>query len=339
MQAPLLIATSRGFICIDENTPDAWLVDSGRGTYYGITYSEKNIFVAARRITYATGKDKMNEQEGVILVFDYDLNQVDELYAPFRLRDLHQLYYFNDALWIVCTYDCIIAIYRGGQWEKWYPLGEGAGAGAGKAKAYHLNSIYSKDGAIFLGGSINRVGLIYIYRESDRELLERHYAGYSSHNVWRENGTVYTLSSMSGTCVNMDGSIQVVSRGNFIRGVVATEDTKYFGISESLSRASRDGSSCMIKKVPARGQSSIVGIRAYGQINEIRSPGRQDHAHPSLIGKCIDTTRFENRFARVPLVNGPCMKELPAWYWRARNSYQYFDIKRRRRVLHANKLI
>ena len=74
MQAPLLISTNRGFICIDENAANAWLVDSGRGTYYGITYSDQNIYVAARRIAYAPGKDKMDEQEGAILVFDYDLN-------------------------------------------------------------------------------------------------------------------------------------------------------------------------------------------------------------------------------------------------------------------------
>jgi len=337
MQTPLLISTSRGFICIEENTPDAWLVDSGRGTYYGISYSDKNIYVAARRVAYTTGKDKMDEQEGAILVFDYDLNQVDELVAPFRLRDLHQLYYFNNALWIVCTYDCMIAIYRDGHWDKWYPMGEGDDAG--KTNVHHLNSIYGSDGMIYLGGSIDRVGMIYRYRESDRELLERCYAGYSSHNVWRENGSVYTLSSMSGTCVTTEGLVEIVSRGNFIRGVVATNDTKYFGISESLSRASREGSGCMIKKIPSPGPGSIIGIRAYGQINEIRAPGRHDFAHPSCIGRRIDTTGFKDRFARVPLVNGPCMKEMSAWYWRARSGFQYFDIKRRQRRLQAKRLI
>ena len=62
MQPPLLITTNRGFICIDEHTPEAWLIDGGRGTYYGITYSEDKIFVAARRIAYATGKNKMDDQ-------------------------------------------------------------------------------------------------------------------------------------------------------------------------------------------------------------------------------------------------------------------------------------
>ena len=339
MQPPLLITTNRGFICIDEHTPEAWLIDGGRGTYYGITYSEDKIFVAARRIAYATGKNKMDDQDGVILVFDYDLKQIDELYAPFRLRDLHQLYYFDGALWAVCTYDCLIATYRDGQWEKWYPQGESAGATAGKLKAFHLNSIYHHAGSIYLGGSINRVGLIYQYRETDRALVERLYVGYSPHNVWQENGTFYTLSSMTGSCVSLAGRTRVVSRGNFIRGVVATPDTHYFGVSESLSRASRDGANCMIRKFPSHGPSSIVGIRAQGQINEIRSPGRQDFAHPSVIGKPIDTTEFTHRFPLVPLTNALCMVEISAWSWRMRLCYQYFDRSKRRRALQASQLI
>lgn len=338
MQAPLLITTNQGFICVDEEMQRAYLIDGGKGTYYGITYSENNIYVAARRISYVTGKDNMEEQEGVILVFDYALNLIDELYAPFKLRDLHQLYYFNKALWIVCTYDCMIATYRDGKWEQWYPLG--ADAGAAKMQPQHINSIYYSDNVIYLGGSINRVGMIYAYHENNKALFERHYAGYSSHNVWREDGDLYTLSSMSGTCITTGGRVEIVSRGNFVRGVVATRDEKYFGISESLSRTSRENSSCMIKRVATPGRDvRYIGIRDYGQINEIRSPGRQDFAHPSASCKSIDTAGFGARFPAITLSHGPCIPEMPVWYWRLRYCFQSFDTKRRRHRLLAKQLI
>ena len=110
----LLIATSRGFICIDENNSCAYLIDNTNGTYYGITYSEENIFVAARRVSYAKGKGRPEEQAGVILVYNYNLELVDELLPAFPLRDLHQIYFFDNKLWVVCTYDSTVAIYDDG---------------------------------------------------------------------------------------------------------------------------------------------------------------------------------------------------------------------------------
>ncbi|OGT63976.1 MAG: hypothetical protein A2W69_02400 [Gammaproteobacteria bacterium RIFCSPLOWO2_02_47_7] len=334
----LLIATSRGFICIDEKMSRAYLIDRDNGTYYGITYNEKNIFVAARRISYAKGKGRPEEQAGVILVYNYNLELVDELLPAFPLRDLHQIYYFDNKLWAVCTYDSTVAIYGNGLWGRWHPLGENITTKI--AHKYHFNSIFSIKNRIYMAGSIDRNGIIYEYDFQSKAILNKYFIGYSSHNVWARDGVISTLSSMAGTSVSIDGRSEIISKGNFVRGIAVTEHSVYYGISTALNRSRREGSNLMIKKTSMDNTGTgFYGIREFGQINEIRTPGLFDYAHPSCPGKIIQTEKLGERFDSVPIIKDPVIREIPAWQSIPRSLYQRFDMARRKSRLRRDQIL
>ena len=334
----LLIATSRGFICIDEKSPSAYLIDRDNRSYYGITYNDKNIYVAARRVSYAKGKGKPEEHPGVILVYDFNLELVDELLPHFPLRDLHQIYFFNNKLWAVCTYDSMIAVHEDGVWDRWYPLGNNVHPDI--KRKYHFNSIYNYKNRIYIAGSIDRNGIIYEYDYESRALLNRHFAGYSSHNVWVRNGVISTLSSMAGAKLSLDGSNEIISRGNFVRGISELESAVYYGISTAKNRANREGANLMIKKVSIENNDAyFYGIQDFGQINEIRSPGVFDYAHPAHMGKMIQAGGLSDRFPGVPVFTKPIVREIPAWLSAPRGIYQRFDMKRRKSRLHKEGIL
>ena len=96
----------------------------------------------------------------------------------------------------------------------------------------------------------------------------------------------------------------------------------------------------MIKKTSTDNTlTSYYGIKGFGQINEIRSPGVYDYAHPDQIGKMIQTEQLNLRFASVPVTTEAIVREIPVWQSLPRSIYQKLDMIRRKSRLYKDKIL
>jgi len=328
----LLLTTTRAFWCADPETETAFRIDEDNAAYYGISFDSERIYVAARRSSYTGGKLKPEKQAGVILVFNYELDQIDRLIPAFPLRDVHQVYFFDEALWVVCTWNDLIAIYREGDWECWYPLGN---PGDNCAGSYHFNSIFAAAERIYIGGSVDRIGFLWEFDRRSREHLNTRALGYGSHNLWCEGEVVHTLSSLTGAAVGTDGSVSVISRGNFVRGVVAGTESAWFGVSTRAKRGQREFSDAMIVNLPMApdGMRRWLNFSGSGMVHEIRAPGLIDRAHAASRGQAIDPNRLRGRFGETRLGGVPVLSEQAFLPWLAGRTVQQLDRYLRQRRL------
>ncbi|MEM8779699.1 MAG: hypothetical protein AAGF26_12670, partial [Cyanobacteria bacterium P01_G01_bin.49] len=117
----VLVTTSKSILKVNLLTKEISYFHQGKGLYYGIAYSDKEIFVAARNQGVCDDQQRAKES-GEILVFDF-LGNLTRSIIPqdFCLRDLHQIIFYKEILFTTCSYNNMIAIYRNNKWEKWYP--------------------------------------------------------------------------------------------------------------------------------------------------------------------------------------------------------------------------
>jgi len=83
----------------------------------------------------------------------------------------------------------------------------------------------------------------------------------------------------------------------------------------------------------------MESAQLFGQINEIRTPGLFDYAHPSCPGKIIQTEKLGERFDSVPIIKDPVIREIPAWQSIPRSLYQRFDMARRKSRLRRDQIL
>ncbi|MGE0482640.1 MAG: hypothetical protein AB7Q81_00725 [Gammaproteobacteria bacterium] len=323
----LLVTTTRALWCVDPATTRGYRVDDANGSYYGITHDDDAIYVAARRSGYAAGKQSPRDQRGVILVFDAALELQDTLIPPFALRDLHQLYCFDGALWAVCTYGDAIAVLRDGQWDLWHPLGAPADAGG---EPYHFNSIHAAGDVIYVAGSVDRVGAVWAFDRGDRRYLRSWRLGYGTHNVWDENGEIHVLSSLAGCELDGAGQARAISPGNFVRGAALGEAWRWYGISTRAKRDDRETSDAMLLGIAvANGARRHLNLRGDGMVHEIRIPGTLDRAHPAHRGPQIDLTALRARCEAQALDGPACLPARADLGWLAEAAVQKLDRCRR----------
>ena len=122
-----LVTTSRSLLALNLGTGEAKEVHTGKGLYFGITYSDELIFVSARN-NYDPFEylDNIDHFSGSVLVFNYELELVTEIDMPTpttaaTLRDLHQIIFLDDKLWLICARDNMIMINDFDKWDYWFP--------------------------------------------------------------------------------------------------------------------------------------------------------------------------------------------------------------------------
>lgn len=239
----LLLTTSQSFLLLDPDTGEADVLDSGRGLYYGIARHGEHLYVAARnRLVSSTVPQE--EERGEILVFDRKLRPAGSLQAPFPLRDLHEIAWHDGKLYATCSFDNLIAVYDGKEWEQWYPLGD---PDAGDAN--HFNSFMFENGRIWILAHNRGPSELIAFSLDDRRRLEHIDMGNCGHNMWREDGAMYTCSSAEGLIRSERGFVH--ETGGFPRGVAMLGDARYIGVSGLAERAQRDMST---GKVLVRGR-------------------------------------------------------------------------------------
>ncbi len=227
-----LLTTSQSFLLIDTDSGAAHVLDSGRGLYYGIARNGEHIYVAARK-RLVSSEVPQDQERGEILLFDRRLRACGSLEAPFPLRDLHEIAWHEGKLYATCSFDNLIAVYDGQRWEKWYPLGaEDAG------DANHFNSFMFDKGRIWILAHNRGPSELMAFSLDERRLMERVALGACGHNIWRENGELFSCSSAESTVVSERGFR--LETGGFPRGVAFDAASRCVGVSALAERKARD---------------------------------------------------------------------------------------------------
>lgn len=228
----LLITTSQSFLLLDTSSGHAHVLDRGHGLYYGIAHNENKLFVAARNRLVSSDVDP-SEERGEVLVFDRSLRLCERLQAPFPLRDLHEIAWHDGKLWLTSSHDNMIAIWDGQVWERWYPLGA---QDAGDVN--HFNSFMFDQGLVWILAHNRGPSELLGFSLETRQLVQTVAMGNCGHNIWREDGELYSCSSAESRLLSDSGF--VLDTGGFPRGVAFDASTRCVGVSALTERKSRD---------------------------------------------------------------------------------------------------
>ncbi|MBH8565110.1 hypothetical protein I8748_23495 [Nostoc sp. CENA67] len=297
----VLVTTSKSVLKVNILTKKYSCFHQGKGLYYGIAYSQKNIFIAARNQGVCSHEERAKEK-GEILVFDFSGNLINSfLPEEFGLRDLHQIIYYKEILFATCSYENMIAIYKDNQWYKWYPKPEIVD------DFNHFNSIHIHQDKIYiLGHNWDRGSEIYSFinpfqsmlgklkhtiqnrfkKSVQLKLIESVKLGLQSHNIWIRKDEIITLSSKEGKLVSVLGLN--LELGKFPRGLCVLDDFILIGLSELAERNARDFTSSSIL-VFNKDFELIheIDLKNEGLILEIRCPGYFDECYPYYLGQPI----------------------------------------------------
>jgi hypothetical protein len=228
----LLLTTSQSFLLLDTDSGRALRLDEGRGLYYGIARHGDHLYLAARNRLVSSDVPSADER-GEILMFDRQLRQCGSLQAPFPMRDLHEIAWHGGKLYATCSHDNLIAVYDGQRWEQWYPLG-----GPGVGDQNHLNSFMFEDGVLWILAHNRGPSELYAFALADRRQLQCLQLGNCGHNMWREQGQLFTCSSAESRLLGDQGF--ELDTGGFPRGVAFDVSSRCLGISALIERKARD---------------------------------------------------------------------------------------------------
>lgn len=223
--------------------PQFWRIHTGAGLYYGVARdAEGLLYIACRNTTTGPESEAARAAEfGSILVLDRSFNVVKELRAPFPLRDVHGIDYFDDRLWVTCAFDNLIAIYDPaiGDWSQWFPAPAITDRGR---DVHHFNTISKCGGEICLVAHHFGPSELLFFDAGTLQLNRVIALGAEAHNVFEIDGTLSTCNSLDGYLVNTAG--KRIRTGAFPRGVVSNANGHLVGISMLAGRsdrASQDG--------------------------------------------------------------------------------------------------
>lgn len=230
----LLVTTSYSVLELNINNGKTHRIHHGDGLYYGLTRGDQNIYVAARKRMVSSVISPENER-GEILIFDADLKLKDRLQAPFPLRDMHQIAWHDRKLWVTCSYDNMVAIWDGDNWEQWFPQSETLD---GPHDIHHYNSLFFERDQVWLLAHNRGQSELLSFSLRDRSLTQRIMLGNQAHNIWRESGQLFTCSSADGMILGDRGF--AFETGGFPRGYAFNGSEHYVGLSELAERKLRD---------------------------------------------------------------------------------------------------
>ena len=278
---------------IVTTTTTCWLVDpvagkaapfqSGGGVYYGITFDEDCLYVAARHA--AVGADRLS-QDNVILVFDRRLQLREVMRSPDRIRDVHQIFAGQGRLFVCSTFDDAIieCDLARSAWSRWQPFGPGQ-------DVRHINSIHVGPEHILLAGT-QPAGWAARFDTGDRRLVQEIAIGRGTHNIWPVGEGLHVCSSDTSSIVDSDGRDRRIADGAWVRGI-ARQGALFVGASQNLVSAERASSDSAIFALEKDAVVRTYSFRGHGMIHDIRSTA-PDPTHNGLaFAVDADWTRFQ----------------------------------------------
>ncbi len=230
-----LLTTSHAVLKFDSESCLYNEIHTACGLYYGVSQNEHFYFVAARGQLNSSPNPPVNER-GSILVFDKALRLVDTWSCLFPLRDMHQILWWRDKLWVTCSFDNLVVMTADGQdWQKWYPLGQSTTEPFDKN---HFNSLTPTVNQLIVIATNKGASDLLFFDADSLQLLQRMPMGIHAHNAWRNEDEWLTCSSGEGKIIGSKGF--ALTTGRFPRGVAFGSDEIIVGLSEMAERNERD---------------------------------------------------------------------------------------------------
>jgi hypothetical protein len=241
-----LITTSHSVLGLDEDER-FFCIHSGKGPYYGMALAGSNLYVASRGDS--AGPDNGDAgvcESGSVLVFDSNtLEVVDELRAPFPIRDMHGVACIDGKLFITCAADNLVAIHdlTTGRWEEWYPSVD---VGARHCDINHFNTIAVHENRLVLLAHNRGASQLLFYDRCSFDLCKSVRLGQQAHDIYSIDGVLGVCSSAEGRLVSTAG--WTVRTGGFPRGIAFTSDSILLGISQIAERGIRSKVSSVLRR-------------------------------------------------------------------------------------------
>jgi len=261
------MTTTQAFWVLDYDAAFAWQIDCGKGVYFGISFWDDHLYVAARQARVGRNRD---EQDNVILRYRDDLRLDKMIKAPKPIRDVHQIAAADGVLYVASSYDDEIACYgiEADDWTFWQPFVPYSGAGL---DLHHINSIYITAEEIFLAG-LRPKGWVARFDRSTRKLISRQDLGTETHNVWLDGGVIHVCSSTDCAILREDHRSHPLLPNAWTRGCCVQDPRRFIGASENLSRSSRAFSNCAVLGVDEHYKYvGAVWLRGFGMLHDLRS--------------------------------------------------------------------
>lgn len=229
------VTTSYSVLCVDLQTGEYSPMHRGGGLYYGVASNGSEVMVGARR-RMVSSEELPADEQGAIFFFDKNFSFLSEVQPrEFALRDIHDIAWSDGRLWVTCSYDNMIAIWDGSDWERWYPFGK---TDAEPWDRNHFNTFFFEGESVWLVAHNKGPSEMLQFDRRSLQLESRILLGHQAHNLWRESGNLYTCSSAEGAIVGTDGFR--LETGGFPRGVAFGNGFRCVGVSELAERRARD---------------------------------------------------------------------------------------------------
>jgi hypothetical protein len=262
----LAMTTTQAFWVLDYDAASAWQIDCGKGVYYGISFWNERLYVAARQARVGSNRD---QQDNVVLCYQNDLRLERIIKAPKPIRDAHQITAADGVLYVACSYDDEIACYDIDEddWTFWQPFAPYSGGGL---DVHHINSIFISGDEILLAG-LRPKGWVARFERSTRKLVSRKDLGAETHNVWLDGSLIHVCSSSDYAILREDEQSYQLPRHAWTRGYCTRGDRRFIGASENLTRAHRAFSDCNVLELDNHYKYvSAVWLRGFGMLHDLR---------------------------------------------------------------------
>jgi hypothetical protein len=261
------MTTTQAFWVLDYDAASAWQIDCGKGVYYGVSFWNEHLYVAARQARVGSSRD---QHENLILCYGEDLRLRRILKPPQPIRDAHQITAADGTLYVVSSYDDQVACYdiETDDWAFWQPFVPYPGTGL---DAHHINSIFVTASEIFLAG-LRPKGWVARFDRQTRKLISRQDLGNETHNVWLDGGFMHVCSSSDYSILREDHQQYPLLPHAWARGYCMQGDRRFVGASENLTRSHRAFSDCNVLELDNYYKYvSAVWLRGFGMLHDLRS--------------------------------------------------------------------
>lgn len=313
----ILVSTGRSIMLLDTQDGYYQKIDQDKGVYYGISYSNDLIYVGARNC-HARSIEDVEKEQGKILLYDFDMNSIGIVKAPFPLRDIHQIQFYKKRLYVICTIDNKLAIFDGKSWFEFFPNQNE------RQDFNHFNSIFFDHEYLYLTAhNLERTSEVWkfkkpsiinfimsrIKRKNNQIFLKRvdkFLLGSQAHNIWIDNNELFTCSSAKNSIISSCGFSYIT--GKYPRGLAVTDKYIFVGLSEISERKDRMSTTSSVIILDRSWQFiKKIEMPREGIVLEIRVPGYKDYCSPYYKGKKINFSNAKLSRHKFPILYDLCL--------------------------------
>ncbi|WP_158916711.1 hypothetical protein [Caulobacter sp. S45] len=274
----LLVSTPRYLLRYNTDSRQTYIVDDGRGEYYGISW-----FDGADSITLShSNLDNASLQTFV----DYADSEVGvlscghSLSQPF-LSQPHQILCLNEVVLATNTGRNCLSVVNSKDWsvrQYRYSRAIWDRCGSGIDVGNHINSVTEDDEFIYLlANNFGKGSFALKVSKGDYKLVgTTHFECTGLHNIWlRDKSTTISCHSGRQAIVDLESGVPLWVCDDelaYTRGLAATPDSLFVGVSEFKERAGRSNgmTGLWILDSGSFKEKDYHSIGPFGGVNELR---------------------------------------------------------------------